>query len=104
MKQNNYNKIVGEWLHSDPLNSDDYLAAYKISGTADNPMVNAYDTFDNEKFIISNIQWDGEILSFESLMPSTRRKGINKFRVVDENTIESEFCFSVFELMAKKTT
>ena len=83
--------------------SDDYLAIYEIGGTSTNPEVTAWDTVDNESFEVSQINWNGQVLSFETLMPSTKRRGINRFKLLDDDNIESEFTFTVVETMHRET-
>ena len=90
-------------MHSLAWDSDDYLAIYEVSGTASNPKVVGWDTSDNERFDVSSVQWGGRVLPFETVTPSTNRHGINKFRVLDNNTIESEFTFTVVETMYRET-
>lgn len=97
-----FEKVKGQWCHALPWDSDDYLAIYEVSGNPSSPVVSGWDTSDGENFIVSNVIWDGSVLSFETLMPSTNRRGINKFRLVDDNTIESEFTFTVVETMKRK--
>jgi hypothetical protein len=104
MNQDKFNKIKGRWVHAAPYDSDDYWAIYEVLGTADNPIVKAHDTQDGENFEITNITWDGEVLKFESLMPSTGRRGVNKFRFLEDGMIESEFTFTVIEKMKKEKT
>lgn len=99
-----FEKMIGKWIHLDPYDSDDYLAVYEISGTTDDPIVKGHDKQDGEKFDITNIKWDGYILEFESLMLSTGRKGINKFKLLDDGIVESEFTFTVIERMKKEKT
>jgi hypothetical protein len=66
--------------------------------------VTGYDTSDKEEFEITNITWDGITLTFESFMPSTKRKGINKFSLLADNEIESEFTFTFSDRLIKKNT
>ena len=99
----NFEKIKGRWVHSLPWDSDDYLAIYEIGGSSSNPEVAAWDTADNESFDVSQIDWDGQTLSFETLMPSTNRRGINRFKLLDNDNIESEFTFTIVETMHRET-
>lgn len=93
----NYENLIGSWVSSLPHDSDDYLAKYTIGGNSAFPVVTAVDIQDGEEFQISNIAWNGQQLSFESLMPSTGRKGINRFRLSSNGNVISEFTFTVVE-------
>ena len=78
---NEFEKLKGTWVHSLPWDSDDYLAEYTISGNEKSPYVEAFDTSDGEKFEISEVYWKGNILTFKSFMPSTKREGVNEFSI-----------------------
>lgn len=97
----NFEKLKGKWRHAAEWDSDDYLALYEISGTEDNPKVYAIDLSDNEEFVISDISYSNNILVFTSFMPSTKRRGLNKFYINSNGGIESEFTFTVIEQLEK---
>ena len=99
-----FNKLKGKWKHVSPWDSDDYLALYEISGTELEPLITGIDLNDSEEFVISDLSWSNDILSFESYMPSTQRKGINKFWLNDSGKITSEFTFTVIEELERETT
>lgn len=71
------------------------MTKYVISGNDSDPKVSGKDTSDGEAFEISDVSWSNGELIFTSLMPSTNRKGINKFRLNENGTINSEFTFTV---------
>lgn len=89
--------IEGKWVSTMPHESDDYLMEYIIKKNKDGISVYAKDLQDGEEMEISNIQWDGKILSFQSYMPSTERTGYAQFRVKENGNIESKFTFTVLE-------
>lgn len=66
-----FERIRDRWVHSLPWDSGDYLAIYEVSGSPSNPKVEGWDTSDYENFVVTNVQWHGAILKFETLMPST---------------------------------
>ncbi len=101
---NRFGDIVGVWIHSLPWDSDDYLSEYVISGTEIEPVVTARDLNDGEEFIISNVKWEYGQLTFESFMPSTERRGINKFSLSSNGSLKSEFTFTVVESLDRKIT
>jgi hypothetical protein len=89
--------FVGTWVSSLPFDTDDYLVEYSISFKGDRFIIKAKDLQDGEKLKVSDVKFDGECLEFVSYVPSTQRKGINRFRLKGKNRIESEFTFTVVE-------
>ena len=63
--------------------------------------VTARDYRDGERMKISDVKFDGRTLEFVSLMPSTGRRGINRFTVKDSSTLTSEFTFIVVEFLKR---
>jgi hypothetical protein len=90
-------RFVGTWVSSLPFDSEDYLVEYSISLRGEQFLIKAKDLQDGEKVRISDIRFDGRNLEFVSYVPSTKRKGINRFRLKDKNRIESHFTFTVVE-------
>ena len=96
-------RLIGTWIHSLPGDSEDYFAEYQISERRGKPTVSAIDLTDGEKFKISRVSWDGEWLRFTSLMPSTRRIGLNEFRLKKNGRLASRFTFTVLEEMVSSS-
>jgi hypothetical protein len=97
-ERNNLKAVfVGTWVSSLPFDSDDYLIEYSISVKEDRFVIKAKDLRDGERLTISDIAFDGKCLEFVSYVPSTKRKGINRFRLKGKNRIESQFTFTVIE-------
>ena len=90
-------EFIGSWVHTLPWDSDDYLAEYKISLRSGKPVVSAVDLNDGERFKISNVSWDGTWLRFTSYMPSTKRFGLNEFRLKSNGRLESRFTCRIVE-------
>jgi hypothetical protein len=84
-----------------PWDSDDYLAEYVISIENGAPVVTARDLNDGEEFVISEARWDGKALTFRSLMPSTRREGINEFSLTPSGELQTRFTFTVVERLRR---
>jgi hypothetical protein len=93
--------LVGTWQHLAPWDSDDYLAEYVISIENGAPVVTARDLNDGEEFVISEARWDGKALTFRSLMPSTRREGINEFSLTPSGELQTRFTFTVVERLRR---
>jgi hypothetical protein len=99
---NNQHPLCGVW-HDDSLDTEDYYRSeYSISAIDGRFHVSGVDRSDGEEFIISDIRWDGEWLSFKSLMPSTQRRGENRMRLLDTNEIEFLFTFTSREVWKRK--
>ena len=100
--KDNYHKFIGTWKYNPPWDdTDDFMSEYEIKGTAENPIIKAKDFYDDEEFIISNIQWDGKTLMFESLMNSTGRKGLNRLTLDNDGKLNNEFTFTESSKLTK---
>jgi len=99
-----FERMKGTWIHALPWDSDDYLAEYSISGTEQSPKVEAFDSADGEAFIIENVKWVNNRLVFTSIMPSTKREGINEFSLSEDGELRSKFMFTVYETLHRKNT
>jgi hypothetical protein len=66
----NGHPLVGTWKDAD----EDHGASvqFVIRAVGANFAVSGLDTHDGEKLSISNVRWDGRVLRFDSLVPSTR--------------------------------
>ena len=96
--------LCGVWIASDQNETGDYyLAEYCVSVVDGNFQVTGLDKSHDEKFVISDVSWDGHCLTFKTLMPSTKRRGFMKIRIVDTNQIELEFTFTETEIWRRKS-
>lgn len=98
---NKKHPLVGSWVSSMPYDSDDYLIEYRIINVKGIFQIKAKDMQDGEEIKISNIEWDGIKLKFKSFVPSTKRKGINIFRLKNHDCIETEFTFTVIDKLKR---
>lgn len=96
--------FLGTWRHVAPWSGDDYLAEYVVSWENGALSVSGRDLNDGETFLISDISFDGRVLRFRSVMPSTRREGVNEFSLTSDGEIESRFTFTVVERMVRHAT
>jgi hypothetical protein len=67
-KDNPY-PLLGTWI--DPY-KEDATAEYTVRWTRTGFSVSAVDAYDGEKIRISDVLWNGQELSFESFVPSTK--------------------------------
>ncbi|WP_031495445.1 hypothetical protein [Bryobacter aggregatus] len=93
--------FVGKWVSSQPFDSDDYLVEYNIRKSGAAYKVTAKDYQDGEAMKVSDLKFDGQTLEFVSLMPSTGRTGVNRFRVKGQDELVSEFTFTVVESLTR---
>lgn len=93
--------FIGTWVSSLPFDSDDYLIEYSIFEDGGSLGVRARDYRDNEEMLISDVTFDGEVLQFTSVMPSTGRIGLNRFTLTSEQSMGAEFTFTVNEHLKK---
>jgi hypothetical protein len=97
--------LCGTWVAGDFENTDEYQEAeYSVSVVAGQFHVAAVDMMDSEAFVIMDVSYDGEWLSFTSLVPSTQRRGRSRIRLVDQDKIEFVFTFTVTEHWKRKNS
>jgi hypothetical protein len=96
-----YKNLIGTWRSSIPWDSSDYLCEYTVLGSESHPEVQAVDLQDGEEFVVSDVAWDGNALSFRTLMPSTGRIGVCRFRAESDDQIVSEFTFTETERLTR---
>jgi len=78
--------LVGTWYHPD----GDSTAEFTVSPAATGFAVSGVDTQDGERFEISEVSWDGEVLGFTSYMPSTSWRTRHRLRVLDDHSVEHD--------------
>ena len=90
--------LVGVWQGDD----EDARAEYTVTAKGDGFEVSAIDAVDGEVFEISNIDWSGDHLRFDSLMPSTGRVGHIVFELLSKDIVEVEFTFTDKSIWKRK--
>jgi Tfp pilus assembly ATPase PilU len=95
-------EFLGRWVSTSPFASDDYLVEYTITKENGLMRIHAVDLQDNEEMEISEVRLEGDVLHFKSLMKSTKRKGVNRFKVKDDKTLYTEFTFTVYETVKRR--
>ena len=78
-------QLAGTWCHPDT--SAEYNI--RVRRTAFN--VSAVDTSDGEKMLVSDVQWDGSVLTFITLMPSNKWKVVHRMTPKRGTTLRHEF-------------
>lgn len=78
--------LVGTWFHPNGGSTAEFTVTPEGGGFA----VSGLDTGDGERFEISHVDWNGEALSFTSIMRSTKWRTRHVFRVLGECQVEHE--------------
>ena len=80
--------LVGTWIDE----GEDSRAEFTIASTGTGLSVTGRDVGDGEAFQISDVSWDGEVLTFTSLMPSTGYRVRHVMRALsDGKFVEHEY-------------
>jgi len=77
--------LQGTWCHPDTS------AEFTIRVLKTKVAVAGVDVDDGEKFIVSDVEWDGSVLSFTTLMPSTGWKVLHRISPNRGNTVRHEY-------------
>lgn len=97
--------LEGKWIALLPDGSGEPVREYVVKQTEDGISIDAKDLIDDEPMRISDIKWDGEALTFKSLVPSTGRTGLNEFTYKPEDgVLQARFIFTILENLKRKKT
>ena len=88
--------LIGTWIASD----EDSDAAFVVSAADNRLQVSGFCRSDSEQFEITDVNWDGEKLSFVARMPSTNAVTKNVFHIRPDGMAELEL--TIYELWKKK--
>ena len=89
--------LVGIWISDE----GDSSAEFEISPAPDGFKVTGRDRSDGEQFQISNVAWDGNQLTFDSLMPSTGYGAKHVLRLRSPEKVDHEL--TIYEVWKRKT-
>lgn len=78
--------LIGTWIHPDEAHVE-----YTVSSIGDVCEVSGIDKSDGERFVITNVVWDGRELKFNSLCPSSQHRLKHTFRVISDTEVEHEW-------------
>jgi hypothetical protein len=78
--------LIGTWILP-----DDTPAEYTVHALGDAPSVSGVDAIDGAVFVISAVHWDGIVLRFTSLMPSTSYELTHVLRPLEEGAVEHQW-------------
>jgi hypothetical protein len=90
--------FVGRWQNAD----EGFGVVLEIAKTAKGYRVRAFDNFDSEELVVSKIKWDGNVLRFETYVPSTKYRTKNSLNLVSRTKLVQELTF--WEKWKKMTT
>jgi hypothetical protein len=77
--------LTGTWVHPDTT------AEYTFVVDKIKVRVSGVDTYDDERFEISEVNWNGETLAFTSIMPSTDWRVTHRVAPNRGGTVNHEF-------------
>ena len=104
MKQtSNTHPLVGTWAQKARLDDPDTsYVTFTISLRDRKLVVDGVDTSDGEKLVISDVRWDGKVLEFTSVCPSTHWKAKHVFRVREPGLADHQVTYTESELWEKR--
>jgi hypothetical protein len=83
------NWFVGWWQRVD----EGFGVVLEITKTAKGYTIRAFDNYDNEELIVSKTNWDGNVLRFETYVPSTKHRTKNCLSLVSRTKLIQELTF-----------
>jgi hypothetical protein len=81
--------VIGRW-HASAGQID---VVFAIDKTASGFRIEAADESDGERLVVSNVTWDGKVLSFETCTPSNKWRTKNRFKVISKSKAIQELTF-----------
>lgn len=93
--------LEGVWGGKLPGLDRNFVRGYLIEGRGNSFAVEGIDLNDGERFVMSDIRYSNNELVFKSRMPSTKRTGLNRFRLLSGGRLESKFTYQVTEELKK---
>lgn len=91
--------LVGTWV----VAGDDSSIEFRVKAVRGGFAVAAADSCDGEKFIVSDVRWDGEVLRFAVLVPSNETRAEHCFRVRRDGSIEDRFTAQYTDTLVRKS-
>jgi hypothetical protein len=80
--------LLGTWRDPDV---DGLTVLFSVTAAGDTFDVQGLDTSDGEKLVISDVRWDGSVLTFVSLVPSTAHRVEYEFETVTQSEVIVRF-------------
>jgi hypothetical protein len=90
--------LIGTWVVADDSSSIEFQIRPAPRGFE----VLASDSNDGEKFVVSNVRWDGRALRFELLVPSNGTRAEHCFRARPDGSIEDRFTARYIDVLVRK--
>jgi hypothetical protein len=81
--------FVGRWQNVD----EGFGIVLEIAKTAKGYRIRAFDNYDNEELVVSKTRWDGNVLRFETYVPSTKHRTKNCLNLVSRTRLVQELTF-----------
>jgi hypothetical protein len=93
--------LVGTWVNGDEYETD---VEYIVSAAGKGFTVRALDRFDGEKGEVSDVKWDGNVLSFAVHWNSTGRFVKARLLPISPNRVDYTYTFTQQETWHRKVT
>ena len=81
--------LVGTWREREEGDSDSVEYTVEVDGGRF--VVTGVDWYDGERFTVSDVSWDGNVLRFNSIMPSTNWRLEHAFRSLSRSQVEHRY-------------
>ena len=79
--------LVGTWV----TEHDDSAAEFTVYPKGNTLLVKGQDRMDGESFVITEIEFSDNQLSFRSTMPSTGHTVVNRMKLVSKDVVDFEY-------------
>jgi len=81
--------LIGQWQNDEAC----MPVLFTIDKTAHGFRIQAICQSDGEKLVVSNVKWDGKVLSFNTLTPSNKWRTRNRLTVISRIKATHELTF-----------
>ena len=93
--------LIGTWINGEEYETD---VEYIVSAAGKGFAVRAVDRFDGEKGKVSDVKWDGNVLSFSVHWNSTGRFVKARLQAISPNRVDYTYTFTQQEMWQRKGT
>jgi hypothetical protein len=93
--------LIGTWVNGEEYETD---VEYIVSAAGEGFAVRAVDRFDAENGEVSDVKWDGNVLSFAVHWNSTGRFVKARFHAISPNRVDFTYTFTQQEMWHRKGT
>jgi hypothetical protein len=91
--------LVGTWVVAHEASNIEFTISARPKSFA----VRARDSSDGELYVVENVNWDGQALSFKLLVPSNGTRVQHRMRTNRDGTLEDVFTASYVDVLVRRT-